>query len=168
MYQFKLGRPIYINGDVHHLKDFLFRNLIDVQKTKGIEKILFIDTLNCLNVHEIGTYEPNQLEFYRNIFCVRTGRPYDLWARLSKCEAFIKFKKIEALFIPSLTHLFKDSDKQEIRPLLHHILSKIRYLTKKYNLLTFIGVSGSEDENILEAHSYLSHRRGEHLKLAVV
>lgn len=168
MQQFKLGKITFLCGDIDHVKYSLFKTLIDAQKNGGVEKILFVDTLNCLNVHEIAPFEPQQEKYYKNIYCVRTERPYDLWARLGTCENFIKLRKIEALFIPSLNHFLRDGDEEEIRPLLYHIMSKIKYLTKKYNLLTLIGNNSNKDENIISVPSYLMGQNKNYVSLAIV
>jgi len=119
---------------------------------------LFIDTANSLNPHHPAYKTVKQKHFFRRIYCVRTPKPYDLWARLNTTENFIKLRRIEVLLISSLTKFFEDSDKEEVIPLLTHIMDKVNYLTKRNNLITIIGNSPHDNENSIIASEILLNK----------
>jgi len=125
---------------------------------KHCKNILIIDTTNSLNPHHFAYNSARQQDIFNKIYCVRTPKPYDLWARLQTTENFIKIKKVEAMIFPSLTLFFEDSDREEISPLLSHVLDKIRYLTKKYSLVTLIGCSPKDNENTMAAFNALESK----------
>jgi len=119
-----------------------------VQLQEHCSRILFIDTLNKLNINSKVFRNENQESQTNRIFCISADNHYDLWIRLSKSEEFIKYKKIGALLINSISHVFIGADKLEVLPVLKHISQNIEYLTKKFNLVTLIGVSNEVQENV--------------------
>ena len=159
MEQFKVGIPLFVYGDISTTTQKLFTCLVELQKSARIKRLLFFDTLNCLDPHFIASSQIQPQQLFKNIYCARTERPYDLWARLNTSEKFIRNFKIEAIIIPSLTYIFKDSEKEEIRPLLSHILRKINHLTRKYNLITIIGNNPHSEEQITIASNYLLYQQ---------
>ena len=125
---------------------------------KHCKRILIIDTTNSLNPHHFAYNTFKQKSIFNRIYCVRTPKPYDLWKRLQTTENFIKLKHVESLLINSLSLVFEESEAEEVKPLLEHILAKINYLTKKYNLITLIGSSPHDNENVMKAYSILQQK----------
>jgi hypothetical protein len=154
--QFKVGRPMFVYGNWKDVKNIMLELSVELQV--HCNKILFIDTANSLNPHHPSFNKINQKSILNRIYCVRTPKPYDLWARLSTTESIVKHKKIEALLINSLSLLFEDSEEDEIMPLLNHILGKIDHLARKYNLITLIGNSPYEDKKVMRASNCLLSR----------
>ena len=134
--QFKAGEPMLLCGGWNTVRDRLYQLSIDLQKNR--KRVLFIDTLNNLNPHHRFFKSPLQKQYFRNISCIRAEIPYDLLARLRTSDNYIKNNKIGALLVNSLNLLFKDSQENEVVPLLNNILEKIDELTKKNNLITVI------------------------------
>jgi hypothetical protein len=151
--QLKVGKPMFIYGNISDVKHAMHELLVELQQ--HCDKILFIDAANSINLHHHAFNKINQKDILKRIYCVRVPKPYDLWARLNTAERFIKTNRIEALLISSLSSLFEESEEQEVIPMLNHILDKIGYLTKKYNLITLIGNSHHEDEKVMKASDYL-------------
>jgi hypothetical protein len=151
--QFKVGIPTFIYGEWRNVKTTMHELSIKLQRKSN--NILFIDTTNSLNPHHPVYRSETQKHLFKRIYCVRTPKPYDLWSRLSTTENFIKLRRIEVLLISSLTKFFEDAEKQEVIPLLAHIMDKVNYLTKKYNLTTIIGNSPYDDENVIIASDIL-------------
>lgn len=143
--QIKVGKPMLINGNMHEVNDAIAELTVKLQK--NCDKILLIDTTNSINPHNKAYRTMNQRQVLRNIYCVRVSNAYELWARLSTSEKFIRAHKIEALLINSISHAFEGYDKEEVLPVLGHIIGKIRNFTEKYNLITIIGNSCAHDEN---------------------
>jgi hypothetical protein len=136
-----------ITNNIHSLaKNFINQN----------KRVLFIDTINCINPHHKAFQDPNQNIYFNNIFCVRCPMPYDLWARLKTTKNFLKLKKIEVILIPSLSLLFRNANKREIPYIINNILKIISHLTTSQNLITIIGNSPSRDESIMIAFSILN------------
>ena len=91
------------------------------------------------------------MKFFKNIYCVRTEKPYDLFARLNTSENFIRQKSIGALLVNNLNVMFKDAEDEEIIPLVSHIASKIVDLTERLKLLTLVGVCSYDDSRAMAA-----------------
>lgn len=154
--QFKVGVPMLINGQWNNIRTKIYA--LSGYLQQHCRRILIIDTTNSLNPHHFAYNSVRQQDIFNKIYCVRTPKPYDLWARLQTTENFIKGKGIEALIFTSLTLFFEDAEEGEVRPLLGHILGKIEYLTKKFNLITLIGNSPSENANVILASETLSNK----------
>lgn len=123
------------------------------------KRILIIDTVNSLNLHHVFFNDIHQESYFRDICCVRTPLPYDLWARLGTAGSFIKKRGINVLLITSLSLLFKDSPKHEVIPMVKNILHRIDYLTKKYQLITIIANSIIDNESTIIASQLLSQEK---------
>ena len=157
MEQIKLGQPMFISGDMATVTSRILYYLVDLQKTAGLKKILFLDTLNCLNPYSLAKLESQPQEIFKNIYYARAERPYDLWTRINSSEKFIMTHDVEAILIPSLSYIFKDADKEEIAPLISHMISKISAITKKHRLITIIGNTSHQHEQVAFASSLISH-----------
>lgn len=151
--ELKIGEPVFLYGNWKNVRDQMYKLTVKLQSKYS--KILFIDTLNTLNPHHRAFSSSSDIMNFKNIFCVRTEKPYDLLARLKTTENFIKTKNVKVLLINSLNLFFKDSSSNEVVPVLNHILDKVYYLTSKYNLITVIGSSPHQNENIMKAAAVL-------------
>ena len=154
-----MPHPTYINGSWKDVRNQMFAKA--VEEVNIGKNVLIIDTLNCLNVHHIAFAKENQQEVFRKIFVVRIEKPYDLLYRIATAEKFIREKRIRTVFITSLTAPFSFATKDEVRPLITHLKRRIEWLTEKYNLTTFIGVSPFEEETAMLAHDALKQKSGE-------
>ncbi|MEK6984373.1 MAG: hypothetical protein AABX33_07400 [Nanoarchaeota archaeon] len=148
-----IGEPVFLCGNWKSVRDQMYGLSIKMQNK--YRKVLFIDTLNTLNPHHRAFSGSSEKMNFKNIFCVRAEKPYDLLARLKTTGNFIKSKRIGALLINSLNIVFIDSDKDEVIPLLNNILDRVYSLTKKHNLATIIGNSPHENENSMLAAGVL-------------
>ncbi|MFH1316673.1 MAG: hypothetical protein ABII01_04090 [Candidatus Woesearchaeota archaeon] len=147
----QLGRAIPINGTRKEIR-MIFLDLCTSLYQNGIKRILFIDTINFLDPHRMDLGDLNEINFYDNIFCVRTGLPYDLYARLSTAESFIRYHRIQVLLVSSISSLFSGFEKNETKQIVKNILEKINNLTEKCNLFTIIGNTTSDEKDVMEAY----------------
>lgn len=152
--EFKRGRVLILNGNPGELNSFI--HYLSAKFCRLKERVLFIDTINSLNLHSSYFGGTNQYYCFKNIFCVRTPLPYDLLARLNSSGRFIKKKKIRVLLINSLSIFFKDSSKSEIGPMVKNILNKIKELTRDNQLITVLANSNLNNEQVMIASNFLS------------
>lgn len=154
--EFKFGKPVFLCGSCKDVIDELFELSVKLQAV--YKKILFIDTLNRLNPNHYA-YKSHkshsQKEILRNIYCVRSEKPYDLLARLKTTGNFIKNQRIRVLLVNPLNVIFEDSEKDEVIPMLNNILDVIYYLTEKFSLITVIGNVPHRNENAMKAAALL-------------
>ncbi|MFH1052855.1 MAG: hypothetical protein V1740_00390 [Candidatus Woesearchaeota archaeon] len=148
----QLGRAMPINGTRKEIRR-IFLDLCTSLHQNGIKRILFIDTINFLDPHKMDLGDLNEINFYDNIFCVRTGLPYDLYARLSTAESFIRYHRIQALLVSSISSVFSGFEKEETHQIVKNILEKINHLTERCNLYTIIGNTTSEEEEVMDAYA---------------
>jgi len=151
--ELKVGELIFLCGNWKNVRDKMYELSVKLQNKYC--KILFIDTLNKLNPHHRVFSYNLEKNYFRNIYCVRTEKPYDLLARLNTADNFIKTKNVKVLLVNSLNLLFIDFNKDEVTPVLNNILDRVYYLTKKHNLVTIIGNSPHENENSMLAAGIL-------------
>ena len=147
--EFKTGEPMFLCGNWKEVRSIIYSLSIKLQKE--YKKILIIDTLNNLNPHNQIYKSHSQRDYFRNIYCVRAEKPYDLLARLKTTDNFIKNKRIGVLLVNPLNLIFEDSNEDEVIPMLNNILEVIYYLTKKHNLVTIIANVPHENENTMKA-----------------
>lgn len=145
--EFKIGEPMFLCGNWKNVRNIMFD--LSVRMQNRFRKVLFIDTLNAINPHHKAYAGNLETHYFKNIYCVRTEKPYDLLARLNTTDNFIISKGIGTLLINSLNLLFIDSNNDEIVPVLNNILDRIYYLTKKHKLLTAVGSSPHNNEKAM-------------------
>src|SRR3989338_6798291 len=151
--EFKIGEPMFLCGAWSKVRDSLYESSLYFLNNR--KKVIFIDTLNNLDPHSKLYRCHLQKQLFRSIYCARSEMPYDLLARLKTSGNFIENKRIKALLVTSLTILFKDSQDNEIAPLLNNILEIICDISKKHDLVTLIGVSPYPDEKVMKAAAIL-------------
>lgn len=153
--ELKKGRRVILQGNWR-----IVRNIIphlSVEFFHQGEKVLIIDTANSLNPHHSAYNNANQAQYFMNIYCARTPLPYDLWARLKTASSFIKRNEISVLIITSLSLIFRESStSHEIKPLIQNILEQVDFLTQKYNLITLVANSPSDNNKAMKASALLS------------
>jgi hypothetical protein len=126
---------------------------LSVKLQENEHKILFIDTINSINPHSSSYDKPDQERLFKNIYCVRTPKHYDLWARLLCSESFIRKHGIRVLLINSLSLVFEDAEEDEVNPVLRRILKTIKELTEKHGLVTVVGSSPAESVTVRQAEA---------------
>lgn len=144
---------MFLCGNWNEVRNLIYALSIKLQKK--YRKLLLIDTTNTFNPHHPIYSLHSQREVFRNIYCVRAEKPYDLLARLKTTGNFIKTKRIGALLVNPLSPIFEDSDEDEVIPVLNNILDAISYLTRKYSLVTLIANVPHQSENAMKAASII-------------
>ncbi|MBI2631905.1 hypothetical protein HYW75_02795 [Candidatus Pacearchaeota archaeon] len=152
--EFKRGSVLTLNGNPGQLNSVI--HYLSAAFCRLKEKVLFIDTINSLNLHSSYFEGINQHYYFKNIYCVRTPLPYDLLARLNSSGRFIKKKKMSVLLINSLSLFFKDSPKRDVEPVMKNILNKIKELTEENQLITILANSQLDNEQVIIASNFLS------------
>jgi hypothetical protein len=154
---FLLGQKTIINGERKILRYLLHQ--LSADYTLQNKRVLIVDTINSLNPHHPVFNTEYQQMYFKQISCVRTPMPYDLWARLETSGSFIRNKHIDVLIITSLSLLFKESPIKEVEPMIFNIFKRIDTLTNKYQLITIIANSQSSDDSAKLAYGVISKQK---------
>ena len=148
------GEILFLNGNYKEVKNQMA--FYSVELSKICEKILFVDTINCINPHHPVYQIPDQEFIFKKIYCVRTPKHYDLLARLNTARHFIKRRNIGALLINSLTLVFEDATEDEVGPILRQILRVVKELTEEFGLYTIVGQTPRDSITVRQAQATLN------------
>jgi len=139
------GKVVLLHGKRENVAPLLINTAVRMQENS---KVLFIDTINCLTPQFVSKHchKPMKSKVDK-IFISRPQSVHELYSFIDRLDELFEKTKLRTLVISSINLPFNSATDNEQKMYLAPILDKIDFLTKKYNLSTFIGNTTNPKEN---------------------